>query len=158
MGILIKTLKKLNVIICSKFSEFSFLNFSRFLLETKGPELSRKVRETISCNLALARSKSDVMGPSYGQTSYYCQAASVYGVDLFQIDILGHQKIIIMILGFRFGIPPCDFLLFFFLCVPEGNFSYTTIFLRFLRLFFSLWFLTDDGCGGWLSVARRRML
>ena len=48
------------------------------------------------------------------------------------------------------------FLLFFFLCVPEGNFRYTTIFLRFLRLFFC--FSQTMGGGGWLSVARRRML
>ena len=50
---------------CFIFMNLVFLVLSRFLIETKGPELSRKVREAISCNLALVRSKSDVMGPSY---------------------------------------------------------------------------------------------
>ena len=63
IGILIKTLKMLNVINFYKFSEFSFLGCSRFLLKTEGPE----VREAIACNLALVRPKSDVTVPSYGQ-------------------------------------------------------------------------------------------
>ena len=50
-----------------EFSEFSFLSFYRFLLVSKGPDLSRKMREAISCNLAPVRSKSDVMEPSYDQ-------------------------------------------------------------------------------------------
>ncbi len=48
-------------------SKFSFLNLYRFLVVSKGSELSRKMREAISCNLAPARSKSDVMEPSYDQ-------------------------------------------------------------------------------------------
>ena len=59
-----KIFKKTHVF---EISEFSFLSFYRFLLVSKGPELSRKMREAISCNLAPVRSKSDVMEPSYDQ-------------------------------------------------------------------------------------------
>ncbi len=50
-----------------EFSKFSFLSFYRFLVVSKGSDLSRKMREAISCNLAPVRSKSDVMEPSYDQ-------------------------------------------------------------------------------------------
>ncbi len=51
-----------------RFSSFlSFLSFYSFLVVSKGSDLSRKMREAISCNLAPVRSKSDVMEPSYDQ-------------------------------------------------------------------------------------------
>ena len=53
--------------ICLFLVLFMFLSFSRFLLVSKGSDLSRKMREAISCNLAPVRSKSDVMEPSYDQ-------------------------------------------------------------------------------------------
>ena len=65
-----KQLRQLNSGDClflNKTYGFSFLTFSRFLIVSKGPDLSRKVREAISCNLAPVRSKSDVMEPSYDQ-------------------------------------------------------------------------------------------
>ena len=69
MGLICIRLYKAMFMMFFESSEFSFLSFYRFLFETKGPELSRKVREAISWILALVRSKSDVMGPSYGQTT-----------------------------------------------------------------------------------------
>ncbi len=44
-----------------------FLAFSIFLLETKGSDLSRKVREAIPVHLVLVWSESNVMVPSYGE-------------------------------------------------------------------------------------------
>ena len=52
---------------CVVSSAFSFVSFYMFLFVSKGLDLSRKVREAISCNLAPVRSKSDVLGPSYDQ-------------------------------------------------------------------------------------------
>ena len=43
--------------------------FPGFLLEIEGSDLSRKVREAIPVHLVLVWSKSDVMVPSYGQTT-----------------------------------------------------------------------------------------
>ena len=47
------------------FSEFGFLSFYRFLLVFQDPDLSTRLREAISCNLAPVRSKLDLLVPSY---------------------------------------------------------------------------------------------
>ena len=51
--------------IFSYFSEFGFLSFYRFLLVFQDPDLSRKLREAISCILVPVRSQFDLLVPSY---------------------------------------------------------------------------------------------
>ena len=64
-------LYKAIVIDCFDVFEVCVLSFSRFLFASDGSDLSRKVREAVSCNLALFRSKLDVIGTSYDQKSCF---------------------------------------------------------------------------------------
>ena len=48
-----------------EIAEFTFLRFCRFLIVFQGSDLSRKLREATSCNLAPVRSKFDLVVPTY---------------------------------------------------------------------------------------------
>ena len=65
----VKSVSSMKFSISTKNIEVSFLSFYLFLLVSESSNLSRKVLEAIFCSLAPVRSKSDVMGPTYGNVS-----------------------------------------------------------------------------------------